>query len=279
MRVLPPPPCVRCGCCPVPATVNEIVYSWTPAGARHYRMENMPCPPGQPEYIPLTDLCLSCLFMHEQVLAWHILDLAGAMRHRHAVWMMDCMPGYAFGEAWRDFSTLTFGRQIGLVAAPAESYPFNTTHVPWAAHYRPTQGLIFVTQSWVRRVRYRDTPLYVEERWNPTLLEQQTVLHGLKEDIPDSVVHKALRGRRLLQVLSQSGRPRGGRFRDADECKAAVLQAIEDVFQQGARPSQIDIEYLLFGIESGGRQLRRALAPYQWSDLLREVRLRYPDVW
>lgn len=280
MEIAPPSPCLNCGQIPVPRVVNRVVHVTPPVGKpTPLLLENRSHPSRGPEYIPLTDLCLLCLSTLERARAWQVLDLIGDLRGRRSIWMIECMPGYEFGEEWADFSTLTFGNQIGIVRAPADSHPFDSSKVSWAAHYRPTGGLIFVTQTWLRRVRYRDTPLYLEERWNPLSREPEPVLYGLRPDVPDKVVHQALRGRRLLQVLNQyGGRPRGsGRFRDADECKVAVVRAMRKEMKAGRVPRQADIECMLYNQEQHGRQLRRDLYPYKYMDLLRQLKSKYPD--
>ena len=36
-----------------------------------------------------------------------------------------------------------------------------------------------VIQAWLRRVRYRDTPFYIEGRWLPGWAKEERTLHGL----------------------------------------------------------------------------------------------------
>lgn len=280
MEIALPSPCQSCGQSLVPADVNRTVYFAPPIGdPAILKKENRPHPSGEPEYIPLTDLCLSCLFTLERRGAWQILNLVGDLRGSRGTWIIDCMPGYRFGEEWADFSILMFGNHIGYVRALADSHPFDTGKVSWAADYRPDGDRIFVTQAWLRRVRYRDTPLYLEERWNPTMPKPGVALHGLEEDVPTSEANEAMRrGRKLLQATSQRGRPPGGRFDSPEECREAVATAIEErvravhSFDAADRKfSQDDIAQMLFGIDNGARQLRRALKPYKWQEIVDEV--------
>ncbi len=265
-------PCLQCGNVPT-QIVNKARLVFQGGVTTAYT--NVRRSSGQAGYIPLTDLCLSCLFDSEIAAARMLLNVTDSASENTDAWSIQCFPGYGFDKEWRDFSVLVFGREISPDIDP-DSCPW-----PSLGFRSREEGSRSETQVWLRRVRYRDTALYVEGRWNPTLRGEQVTLHGLMHDIPDSVVHQALRGRRLLQILSQhGGRPRGsGRFRDADECKEAVLEVIRNELEQDRKPNQADIEYLLFNADSGGRQLRRALKPYRWSDLLGELAREYPNAF
>lgn len=278
-----PFPCVRCGQFPIPAEVNRIVKQWTPSSATTIPLLSNRSTTGL-EYCPLTDLCLDCLLRDELAQARLVLDRVDPAAQRKAIWSAQCVPGGEIDAAWCDFSLLVFGRQIGVVAVRPDNDPFDTRTVPWAAHYRLSSPLVFVTQSWLRRVRYRDTPLYLEERWNPTMPEPKVTLHGLQHDVPASEANEASRrGRKILQVLSQRGRPSGGRFSSPEECKNHVVSYLESIMEDGraidrrdSKVTQRDAELFLLGVESGGRQLRRELGPYRWSDILDDVRKANP---
>jgi hypothetical protein len=99
------------------------------------------------------------------------------------------------------------------------------------------------------------------------------------QDAPSLTTAKDILGRclDLLEKLDGRRRPEGSeRFASPEECRDSVSKCIEEKLEAGQRFNQEDVEFFLFGIESKGRQLRRALAPYRRSDILDEARKANP---
>ncbi len=214
-------PCLQCGNIPT-RTVNRARLIWqggvTTLYTRAWR------PSDRAGYIPLTDLCLSCLFNSEMAAARVLLNSIDNPSENADVWSIQCFPGYAYGKEWRDFSVLVFGREIGS--------DFNPDDCLWPSlGFRNFEGSASETQVWLRRVRYRNTPLYLEGRWNPTLRGEQVMLHGLEKDSPNNVVQEALRGRGLLRRLSRRGRPRNTGHYTEEEYR----QRVAELFTEDSR--------------------------------------------
>jgi hypothetical protein len=230
-------------------------------------------PPDFGAYVPLTDRCLACLFAEEKAIANGVQQIVAGARAGADIWCIECLPGHVIREQWRDYSALVFGRRVERI--PPDHH-IDTRGFPWFAHYWDEGGAIVVIQAWLRRVRFKDTPLYIEQRWNPAMPRATRALRGLEDDESPRHRQAALRGEQLLVALDQSG---WARFDNADECKAAVETWILNALRQGRKLRREDAEFELCNIRSEGRQLARYLEPaYKWSDLKSAVRRSHPDL-
>jgi len=183
-------------------------------------------------HVPLTDHCLACLFKSER-------DAARAIRHsvagagpRDDAWYIQCLPEYKLverhGERGRGFSALVFGRRVGRVVTDRHPDAINTRRVPWPGHYWRDRENVVVIQAWLRRVRYRDTPFYIQGRWLPGWAREELTLRGLSDTDTLDEARAALGGLGLLQAMNQGGRPS-----EQEEIEAYFRRRVAEALAEG----------------------------------------------
>lgn len=258
-----PAPIARCRLCDRPldphplGPVNRLIlfhhrgFTWPEYADRGN-------PPDLGEYVPLIDFCLACIFASEIAGAGHALRAVDDIGEQAATWYIQCLPGHIRGDEWRDFSALVFGRRMG--EEPASASTTAPEAYPWTAHRLSDGESATVIQAWLRLVRYRDTSLYLEERWNPLLGDRPPSLHGVSDEVSDRLACDVLRrGRRLLDDLRRpSGRPRAsGEYETREALIADVARAIAGLRRMGKKITQEGVgEFLRPYGEDSARQLR-----------------------
>lgn len=216
--------CARCGGETSHTDVRHARYDWTPHGLLWTGFGSQD-DPRRPDPSPLLDLCPACLKDDET--ARCILP---------GNWFVHSTPGRVIDHDWADFATLAIGRQIGAVTARRNEVVFNSTHVPWIPWYHRLGGAYVVGQVWRWRVRYRDTPLYLDQHWDPAMAATLVTLHGLETETRTTVIHRALRGLDLLHILrQQGGRPHDtGNLTEA-EFRRLVAEILREDEEAGRR--------------------------------------------
>jgi hypothetical protein len=232
-------------------------------------------------YCPLIDRCLACLFEAEQERAENVLRRFADTPEESRLWTISCLPGSVAAPAaeWaRDLTVVIFGDEFYSGPYGPAGYQIDTSGVPWAAHYRLLpHGVVCIDQCWLRRVRYRDTPLYIEERWDPTMSELRIVFGGLEH------VHKGamrltevqrIMGTclRLLRKLDGRGRPAiATTVEKARAEQEKVKRAIRKRLRAGEPYNRADIEVQVYGKEQGGTFLDKKIHPALFTTLDQEV--------
>lgn len=114
-------------------------------------------------------------------------------------------PGTMRGEEWRHFDVLLFGVPCGDIPDPS---PFPYVRIRLGDEPDQLGTIPFMaTQVWFMAAQYRDSPLYIEQRWHPAN-GYSVAIRGLENDHRRADIDRAWRGLKLIRWLNNAGRPR-----------------------------------------------------------------------
>lgn len=202
-----------------------------------------------------SDLCVECRIERGRPNSIHARVRAMARERRmlivelgmpaDAVWKRLVYNGAIYGDQWRDYSAEMFGIVVPELPCPP----------PWPymrqVYDNGRYGII--VQLWLRRIRHKGTPAFIEARWHPERGET-IALVGLESTGSIASAEKALKGIKFLKRLDERGRKPG---RDEKDFPRRLLEAYDELVGQYASVSQCDVAtWLGTSRATFGRQLK-----------------------